>query len=91
MSAAAPGAAGPLLAEVVAALGPASVVTDLDLLDGHAVDWTGRFRGRPPAVLRPDDTAAVEVIVGAARRHGVALVPQGGNTGLVGGATPCDG
>lgn len=72
-------------------LGPARVITDPDIAAPHATDWTGRFRGDPPAVLRPGSTAEVAELVLAARLHGVALVPQGGNTGLVGGATPCDG
>jgi len=52
------------------------------------VDWTGRFGGPTPAVLLPRSTAEVASIVSAARRHRVALVPQGGNTGLVGGGVP---
>jgi len=52
------------------------------------VDWTRRFGGPTPAVLLPRSTAEVVSIVSAARRHRVALVPQGGNTGLVGGGVP---
>ncbi|MEZ5178417.1 MAG: FAD-binding oxidoreductase [Acidimicrobiales bacterium] len=88
---AAPGPPPPFLAEVRAALGPHRVVTDPARTASHAVDWTGRFRASPPVVVRPatvDDVVAVVVAAGA---HGVALVPQGGNTGLVGGATPLDG
>ncbi|HEX2577236.1 MAG TPA: FAD-binding oxidoreductase, partial [Aquihabitans sp.] len=79
------------LADASGALGPAGVVTDPEVVAPHAVDWTGRFRGEPPAVLRPATVDEVAAVVAAANRHGVALVPQGGNTGLVGGATPCDG
>ena len=52
------------------------------------VDWRGRFHGASPVVLRPRSTEAVAAIVRAAAMHRVALVPQGGNTGLVGGGIP---
>ncbi len=70
------------------ALGPAGVVTDPELTGSHAVDWTGRWASRTPAVLRPSSTAEVARVVALARQHRVALVPQGGNTGLVGGSVP---
>lgn len=79
------------LARCIEALGPAAVVTDPDLVAGHSVDWTGRWRGDAPAVLRPADTAQVAAVVAAARASGVGLVPQGGNTGLVGGSVPRSG
>jgi len=74
-----------------AALGAAHVVVDPDVTAGYATDWTGRFRGSTPAVLRPGTTAEVAEVVALARRHRVALVPQGGNTGLVGGGVPLAG
>jgi FAD/FMN-containing dehydrogenase len=52
------------------------------------VDWRGRFQGASPVVLQPRSTDAVATIVCAAAAHGVSLVPQGGNTGLVGGGIP---
>ncbi|MEZ5251951.1 MAG: hypothetical protein R2713_22925 [Ilumatobacteraceae bacterium] len=70
------------LAEVV---GSAHVVTDPELLAAHVVDWTGRFRGHSPAMVRPGSTAEVAGVLDVCRRHQVALVPQGGNTGMVGG------
>jgi len=72
-------------------LGAAHVLTDPELVAGYDVDWTGRFRGRTPAVVRPADTGEVAAVVHAARREHVALVPQGGNTGLVGGSVPLEG
>ncbi len=83
-------AVAPFLAEVSAAVGEHAVVTDPDVVAAHVVDWTGRWRGRSPAVLRPTTVEHVAAIVAAARRHRTALVPQGGNTGLVGGAVPVD-
>lgn len=77
-----------LLGEVV---GPAHVLTDPEVTASYAVDWTGRFRGSAPAVVRPGSVAEVAEVLDRCRRHGVALVPQGGNTGLVGGGVPLGG
>ena len=54
----------------------------------YLTDWTGEFRGEAMAVLRPALTADVSEILRACAARDVAVVPQGGNTGLVGGATP---
>ena len=80
-----------LLGDLAAAIGGNRVVTDPDVVAGHVVDWTGRWTGASPAVLRPRTVEEVAVVVGLARRHRVALVPQGGNTGLVGGSVPLAG
>ncbi|MHB8220973.1 MAG: FAD-binding oxidoreductase [Acidimicrobiales bacterium] len=77
-----------LLARVV---GARHVLTDPDLTAPASVDWTGRFRGRTPAVVRPGTAAEVADVVACCAEHGVALVPQGGNTGLVGGGVPLHG
>ncbi len=81
----------PFLRSVIAVVGPEGLLTDPGLTAGHCVDWTGRFRGPPSPVVRPSTTDEVAGVVAAARAHGVALVPQGGNTGLVGGSVPLDG
>lgn len=62
-----------------------------ELTAGYVDDWTGRFRGRTPAVVRPGDVDEVAGVLGVCRSAGVAVVPQGGNTGLVGGSVPLDG
>jgi len=69
-------------------VGPHHVITDADVRLGYEVDWTGRFHGRARLVVRPGDAAEVAAIVGWCAEHGVALVPQGGNTGLVAGGVP---
>ncbi len=79
-----------LIERLRTALGP-SVVTDPDVLASSEVDWTGRFRGRTPALVAPTSTDQVAAVVNACREAGVALVPQGGNTGLVGGSVPLAG
>ncbi len=72
-------------------VGEAHVLTGDDLTAGYCRDWTGRFVGRADAVVRPGSTAEVAEIVAIANRSGVGLVVQGGNTSMVGGATPIDG
>jgi FAD/FMN-containing dehydrogenase len=70
-----------------AALGAAHVLTDGDL-SAWEVDWRKRWRGRALAVVRPGSTAEVAAVLRLAHQHRVAVVPQGGNTGLVGGGVP---
>ncbi|WP_131747425.1 FAD-binding oxidoreductase [Frankia sp. Cppng1_Ct_nod] len=67
------------------------VLTDPDVMTGYVRDWTGRFVGRTAAVVRPANTAQVAAVVQACAQHEVALVPQGGNTGLAGGGVPTRG
>jgi FAD/FMN-containing dehydrogenase len=77
-----------LLEDLGSALGTAHVVVEPEVMASYGIDWTGRFRGRPRAVVRPGDRAEVETVVRLCRDAGAALVPQGGNTGLVGGGVP---
>jgi len=79
------------LDELCEIVGGPHVLTGSDDRAPYEVDWTGRFRGRSPAVVRPGGTAEVAAVLDVCRRHGLALVPQGGNTGLVGGSVPLDG
>ena len=72
-------------------VGDRHVLVDPGVTAGYAVDWTGRFRGYAPAVVRPGSSEEVAAIVRVCAEAGVALVPQGGNTGLVGGGVPLHG
>ena len=83
-----PALAADALADLIAAAGDGNWSDDPEVLAPHLVDWRGTVRGRASLLLRPRDTAAVVRIVEAAGRHRVAIVPQGGNTGLVGGGIP---
>ncbi|TXC71622.1 FAD-binding oxidoreductase [Sphingomonas ginsenosidivorax] len=65
-----------------------AIVTDAADIAPWLVDWRDRYHGRTPALLAPASTADVVAIVQAASEFGVPLVPQGGNTSMVGGATP---
>jgi FAD/FMN-containing dehydrogenase len=80
-----------LLAALTAAVGPDQVLTDPDVTSGFEVDWTGRWRGTARAVVRPASTGEAAAVVRACGAAGVALVPQGGNTGLSGGGVPRPG
>ncbi len=73
-----------LLDDLAAVLGPAHVLTGADTLR-YGRDWMGKYEGAPVAVVRPAATAEVAACVRLAAAAGVAVVPVGGNTGLVGG------
>lgn len=64
-----------------------SLIDDADTA-AYLTDWRGRYRGAARAVVRPADTAQVAALVARCHAEGVPVVPQGGNTGLCGGATP---
>jgi FAD/FMN-containing dehydrogenase len=81
----------PLLGALRAVTGDAYVLTDPDLVAGQVRDWTGRFVGTTPALVRPATVDEVAGVLRACRDAGVAVVPQGGNTGLVGGSVPLHG
>ena len=67
---------------------PRMIVTEPQLIAPWLVDWRKRFQGAASLLLEPATTADVSAIVAAASASGVPLVPQGGNTSMVGGATP---
>ncbi|MEC8275963.1 MAG: FAD-binding oxidoreductase, partial [Pseudomonadota bacterium] len=68
--------------------GPTVVLTDTDAKAGYTLDWRGKYPSDALAVVRPDSTAMVAEVVRLCARHDVAMTPQGGNTGLVGGSVP---
>ena len=80
--------AAPLLATLRAIVGEANVLTSDADVAPYVTDWRDRYHGRARAVVRPSSTAEVAAAVRCCAEHGVPLVPQGGNTGLCGGATP---
>lgn len=69
-------------------LGPRGFTTDADLVSPWLTDWRGRYHGAALALLTPADTSEVSAIVRLCAHYGVAIVPQGGNSGMSGGATP---
>ncbi|MEO6410303.1 MAG: FAD-binding oxidoreductase [Burkholderiaceae bacterium] len=69
------------------AVGAAQVLTDGDL-SAYESDWRQRYHGKALAVVRPGTTDEVAAVVRACASHAATIVPQGGNTGLVGGSVP---
>lgn len=79
-----------LVAALADAVGTAHVVADPALMEQYVVDWTRRFHGPAAAVVRPASTVEVAGVLRACSARGVPVIPQGGNTGLVGGSVPGD-
>jgi len=78
----------PFLVALNDVLPPEGIATAPDALASRLVDWRKSYRGDALALVRPASTEQVAGVLRAARAHGVGVVPQGGNTGLAGGATP---
>lgn len=76
------------LASLKSVVGPGGWTDDPQSMAPHLVDQRGSYRGTAALLLRPASTAEVSVIVARCAAAGIGVVPQGGNTGLVGGATP---
>ena len=72
-------------------VGDRHAITDPTDVEPYVTEERNLFHGRSPLVLRPGSTAEVSAICKLASAHNIALVPQGGNTGLVGGQTPHNG
>ncbi len=77
-----------LIPRLVALLGEDAVQTDADIIASTLVDHRKLYRGATPAVVSPRDTAGVSKLLAFCTEHGIAVVPQGGNTGYCGAATP---
>jgi FAD/FMN-containing dehydrogenase len=74
------------LADIRQRLGPQAVITDEADLAAYLVEERGSYRGRSSAVIRPRTVEDVAFVLSKASQAGLSVVPQGGNTGLVGGA-----
>lgn len=77
--------------ELQAIVGQAHVLTDSADTAAYLVDWTGQYRATALAVVRPATTAEVAALVKLCNTHNIAVVPQGGRTGLCGGGVPVAG
>ena len=71
-----------------AAVGESHVLSDADLRATYETDWTRRWHGEALAVVRPSSVDEVIAVMLACATAGAAIIPQGGNTGLVGGSVP---
>lgn len=74
--------------ELCALVGKANVLTTDGDIEGYVNDWTGQFKSDALAVVRPANTQEVSAVVKLCAARNIAVVPQGGNTGLCGGGTP---
>lgn len=77
-----------LLLSLADTLPPRAIVTDRERIAPWETDWRGRWHGVAPILFEPGSVSEVQAIVAAAQRENVPIVPQGGNTSMVGGATP---
>src|ERR1700759_1515844 len=76
---------------LVQVVGASHVLDDPELKSSYERDYTGRYGGSARLVVRPADTEQVAGVMAACSRAGAAIVPQGGNTGLVGASVPRNG
>jgi len=74
-----------LIDRLAAIVGRDNIITEPAALEPYLVDWRRRYRGTAQCVVRPGNTAEVAAVVAACAEAGAGIVPQGGNTGLVGG------
>jgi len=79
-----------VISRLIEIVGRDHVLTGADQRAPYETDWTGRFRGCTDAVVRPGSVEEVAAVIDLCRLEGIALVAQGGNTGLVGGGVPLD-
>ena len=79
------------IAELKSLLGSGRISEDEDIIKTYSDDWTGRYRGSARAVISPQSTYEVAEILNWCSTNQVGVVPQGGNTGMVGGSTPLNG
>ncbi len=77
-----------LLGQFQQLLGPRGYCDEREILDPWEHDWRGVYHGTAAALLSPANVSEVQAVVALARETGTAIVPQGGNTSMVGGATP---
>ncbi len=77
-----------VLSRLKSVLGEGGWSQDPERLAPKLVEWRARWRGETPLLALPKDTAQVSAVVGICAQAGVAITPQGGNTGLVGGQIP---
>jgi FAD/FMN-containing dehydrogenase len=77
-----------VISKLKAVLGPDGWTDDPQRLDAKLMEWRGRWKGETPLLALPKSTDEVSAVVAICAEHGVAITPQGGNTGLVGGQIP---
>lgn len=79
-----------LVSALHAIVGDRGLLTDPSDTAPYCTDWRGLYHGRTPAVVRPDSTPDLAAVIALCAEQGVAVVPQGGNTSMVGGGAPSE-
>lgn len=77
-----------IINELIAIVGAPAVLNAKDDMSPFLTDWHGKYHGAAHAVVLPACTDEVVAIMALADKHDIVVVPQGGNTGFMGGATP---
>ena len=80
--------ASDVLERIAQVMGPKGLMTDAGDMAPYVVDQRNFYQGTTPAVVRPASTEEVATVLAICHETGTPIVPQGGNTGLCGGATP---
>ncbi len=80
-----------VLEQLKAVVGPKGYCDDPAEIAPHLEEWRSKYKGRSPLLVKPASTREVAAVVAMCHQAGAALVPQGGNTGLVGGQIPFNG
>ena len=80
-----------LLGEFQRIVGNGHAFSDPDMTATYETDWTRRYSGSAACVVRPGSTREIVAVLSLCNAAGIAVVPQGGNTGLVGGGVPRGG
>jgi FAD/FMN-containing dehydrogenase len=76
------------ISRMIDALGPKGVSTDAHEIDPHISDWRGRWKGSTPVLVKPASTEEVSKAMTLCAEYGLAVNPQGGNSGMVNGSVP---
>ena len=77
-----------LIGKLGAALGPKGVSTDPHEIEPHVRDWRGRWKGSTPVLVKPGSREEAARAMALCAEYGVAVTPQGGNSGMVNGGVP---
>lgn len=80
-----------VIARLKTAAGPKGWSEDAAEIAPHLTEWRSKYQGRSPLLLKPETTAQVSAILAICNESKTPIVPQGGNTGLVGGQIPLNG
>ncbi len=79
------------LARLKQAVGAKGFSEDPNEIAPHLVEWRSKYQGHTPLLLKPQTAAEVSAVLAICNETRTAIVPQGGNTGLVGGQIPLNG